>query len=38
MKHTTVTFAGAPNPERIREGLRIYAAKKAKKNKEDTTT
>lgn len=35
----TVKFTGAPNPERVREGLRIYAlAKKAKKNKEDTTT
>lgn len=34
----TVKFTGAPNPERVREGLRIYAAKKAKKNKEDTAT
>lgn len=24
MKRATVTFAGAPNPERIREGLRLY--------------
>lgn len=34
MKGATVTFTGAPNPERVREGLRIYAAQKAKKNKE----
>lgn len=34
MKGATITFSGAPNPERVREGLRIYAARKAKKIKE----
>lgn len=37
MKNATVKFTGTPDPEKIREGLRLYALAKKQQTKGGTT-